>query len=99
MDKHPLEVIKEKDSAFFDIVESTRKFTFAEGALPVKYKYLVAMALDASIGAPDGVKSLAMQAIKFGATKEEILDAARIAYFICGTSSVYTAARGLSEIL
>jgi alkylhydroperoxidase/carboxymuconolactone decarboxylase family protein YurZ len=57
------------------------------------------MALDAAEGAADGVRMLAMQAMNEGATKEEIMEAVRIAQYITGAGSVYTAARGLKGIL
>jgi alkylhydroperoxidase/carboxymuconolactone decarboxylase family protein YurZ len=57
------------------------------------------MVLDAVHGAPDGVKSLARETIKAGATKEEIAEALRVAQYICGVGCVYTAARALKEVL
>lgn len=59
---------------------------------------LIAMALDASLGSVDGVKSLAQAAIQAGATKEEIMEALRVAQYISGGSSVYTASRALKEL-
>ncbi|WP_370575919.1 carboxymuconolactone decarboxylase family protein, partial [Methanomethylovorans sp.] len=64
-----------------------------------KYKFLIAMALDAAEGAADGVRVLAMQAMEEGATREEIMEAVRIAQYISGVGSVYTAARGLKDVL
>ncbi len=57
------------------------------------------MALDANHGAADGVKVLAMQAMDSGATKDEIMEAIRIANFIGGIGSTYTAANALKDIL
>lgn len=99
MNKNPLEVIKENDSQLFDNINETRKMVFGESALPLKEKLLIAIALDASHGAINGVRSLALQAKEAGATKEEIMDAVRVAYFISGVGSVYVAAQALDEIL
>lgn len=99
MNKNPLHVIKEKDSDLFDQVQRTQKLALDDHVISKKYKLLMALAIDASHGAVDGVKSLALQAQKHGATKEEIMEAVRVAYFISGVSSVYTAARALDEIL
>ena len=41
---------------------------------------------------------LAMQAMSEGATKEEIMETVRIAQYITGVGSVYTAARGLKDL-
>ncbi|MDI3540152.1 MAG: hypothetical protein PWQ52_1275, partial [Methanolobus sp.] len=66
---------------------------------PLKYKFLIAMALDAAEGAADGVRVLAMQALSQGATKEEVMEAVRIACYICGIGSIYTASNGLKDVL
>lgn len=99
MEEHPLEIIQEKDSDFFDLIEASLENALSEGNIPLKYKLLIAMALDADHGAVDGVKILGMQALAAGATKEEILEAIRIANYIGGIGSVYTAANGLKDIL
>jgi len=52
----------------------------------------MAMALDASQGTEEGVRSLAQQALNAGATKEEIMEPIRVAQYICGVGCVYTAA-------
>ncbi len=79
-------------------MEDTRKLTFGEGVLPLKYKLLIALALDASHGAAGGVNSLARQAMRAGATKEEVAEALRVTQYICGIGSAYTAAQGLKEV-
>jgi alkylhydroperoxidase/carboxymuconolactone decarboxylase family protein YurZ len=97
MHTDPLEIFKTIDSQLFDIVAQNREFTFKDGALPAKTKYLIALALDAAHGTTDGVKALSSLAVKHGSTKEEVLEALHVAYFISGVGSVYTAARGLSN--
>ncbi len=79
-------------------VENSGDFVFAEGALPRKFKLLIAMAFDASYGAVNGVKSLAQQAIDAGATKEEIMEALRVAEHLSGVGCVYTAGVALKEL-
>jgi len=56
------------------------------------------MALDASEGTVEGVRSLAEQAMKAGATREEIVETLRVAQYICGVGSVYTAAREFKDL-
>jgi AhpD family alkylhydroperoxidase len=82
-----------------NLVNSTRDLALTDGALPRKMKLLIAMVLDAVHGASDGVQSLAREALKAGATKEEIAEALRVAQYICGVGCVYTAARALREVL
>jgi alkylhydroperoxidase/carboxymuconolactone decarboxylase family protein YurZ len=95
----PLQVIMDGDPEFSVLIGKTRQNALSQGAIPLKYKFLIAMALDAAEGAADGVKVLAMQAMQEGATSEEIMEAVRIAQYISGIGSVYTAARGLKDVL
>jgi alkylhydroperoxidase/carboxymuconolactone decarboxylase family protein YurZ len=96
---NPLDVIKDLDNELFNNVGIIGNFSLEDGALSQKYKLLIALALDASHGTSDGVRSLAMQAISKGATKEEIMETIRVAYFISGVGCVYTAAQGLKDLL
>ena len=96
---HPLDVLGSIDPELLKLVGNNREFILgADGALPKKVKYLIAMALDAAHGASDGVRSLATAAKNAGATAEEIGEALRVAYYIAGAGSVYTAARGLKDV-
>jgi alkylhydroperoxidase/carboxymuconolactone decarboxylase family protein YurZ len=97
--ENPLQVIIDADPELAGLIGKTRETALSQGAIPLKYKFLIAMALDAAEGAADGVRMLAMQAMSEGATKEEIMEAVRIAQYITGVGSVYTAANGLKGIL
>ena len=96
---NPLDVIKELDNELFNNVGITGKLSLEDGALSKKHKLLIALALDASHGTSDGVRSLAIQALANGATKEEIMETIRVANFISGVGCVYTAANALRDIL
>ena len=98
MPENPLKVIETLDPELFKTVENNRELTLADGVIPRKYKYLIAMVLDATHGAETGVHNLAQAAINAGASKEEIAEALRVAYFIDGVGCIYTAARGLSGL-
>ena len=95
---HPLEVFKRIDPAVCQQVDNANEFAMADGALPKKIKLLIAMALDAAAGTADGVKSLAQAAVKAGASKEEIAEALRVAQYISGVGSTYTAGRALADM-
>ncbi|WP_256621923.1 carboxymuconolactone decarboxylase family protein [Methanolobus chelungpuianus] len=99
MTEDPLEIIKNADPELSELIGKGRAAAFNDSGIPLKYKFLIAMALDAAEGAADGVRVLAMQALSQGATKEEVMEAVRIAHYICGVGSVYTAARGLKDVL
>ena len=98
MSEHPLKVFEKIDPELLTLVRNTNTFALADGALPRKFKFLIAMALDASHGAVRGVRSLAEQAMKAGATREEIAETMRVVQYISGVGSVYTAADAFREI-
>jgi len=96
--EHPLKIYEKLDPELLKHVENSSEFVFAEGAMPRKYKLLIGMAFDASFGAVQGVKSLALQALEAGATKEEITEALRVAHYLSGVGSIYTAGQALKEL-
>jgi alkylhydroperoxidase/carboxymuconolactone decarboxylase family protein YurZ len=98
MAEHPLKIFETIDPELRRFVQGSNEFTFADGALPRKFKLLIAMALDASHGTVDGVKSLAGQAMEAGATREEVMEALRVTHYISGVGTVYTAARAFKDL-
>ena len=98
MAEHPLKIIEKLDLGLFRNVETTQTLALADGALPRKVKLLMAMALDASHGTVQGVKSLTQQAMKAGATKEEIMETLRVAQYISGAGCVYTASHAFKDL-
>ncbi|MFC1977723.1 carboxymuconolactone decarboxylase family protein [Chloroflexota bacterium] len=99
MPEHPLKTMEDLDPKLFKLVQETRELALSDGALPRKFKFLIALALDATHGATDGVRSLAQAAINAGATKEEIAETLRITQYIGGIGSIYTASRALKDIV
>ena len=99
MPESPLKLFETFDPELLKTVENARELALSDGAIPKKYKYLIAMALDAAHGAEGGVVNLARAAMNAGASKEEVTEAIRVAYFIDGVGSVYTAARSLTGLL
>jgi AhpD family alkylhydroperoxidase len=75
--------ISEKRAALApEISESFRNFSkavFKEGALPEKTKQLIALAVAHVTQCPYGIRAHTRQAIKKGASKEEIMEAIWIA--------------------
>lgn len=99
MPEHPLKIFEDLDPKLLDLVNTTHDLALSDGALPKKTKLLIAMVLDAVHGASDGVQALAREALKAGATKEEIAEALRVAQYICGVGCIYTAGRALKQVL
>jgi len=99
MAEHPLATMKKLDPVFMRHLEETDALVYADGALPRKIKLLMAMAFDAAEGAAGGVRALAEQAMKAGATKEEIAETLRVAFYLSGIGTLYAASFGLKDIL
>ncbi len=98
MAENPLSIIEKLDPELFKNVEATQTLAIEDGALSRKVKLLMAMALDASHGAVEGVKALTLQAMRAGATKEEIMETLRVAQYISGVGCVYTAAHAYRDL-
>ena len=98
MAENPLKIFEKMDPELLKLVDQTKALALNDGALPRKFKLLIAMALDASQGTAEGVMSLAQQALKAGATKEEIMETIRVAQYVCGAGCVYTAAHAFKDI-
>ena len=99
MKRDPLETIRRLDPGFCDAILRTAADTFEDGALSAKVKYLIAMALDAAHGAAGGVTSLGRQAMEHGASREEIMEALKVASYVSGVGAVYTASLALADAL
>ncbi len=95
MSEYPLKILEKLDPELLKLVENT---SAARAALLKKFKLLIAMALGASQGAVQGVKSLSQAAIQAGVTIEEIAETLRVAQYISGVGSIYTAAQALREL-
>jgi alkylhydroperoxidase/carboxymuconolactone decarboxylase family protein YurZ len=98
MPENPLEAVLKIDPGLVEHMRTADDWAFADGALSRKTKLLIALAYDAAHGAANGVRSLAHDAIKAGATREEIGEALRVAYVLSGIGSVYVASQGLKDL-
>ena len=98
MAEHPSKIFEKVDPELLNLVANTRELALADGALPKRLKLLMVMALDASHGTVQGVRALAQAATQAGATKEEITEALRVAQYVSGVGSIYTAAPALKEL-
>jgi alkylhydroperoxidase/carboxymuconolactone decarboxylase family protein YurZ len=93
----PLDALSRIDPEMLKRLREQNEFVYADGALPRKVKLLIAMAFDAAHGAENGVRSLASQAKKAGASNQEIAEALRVACHLSGVGALYTASAGLKE--
>jgi alkylhydroperoxidase/carboxymuconolactone decarboxylase family protein YurZ len=97
--ENPMKMLESMDPELYKVVESNRKFAYTDGVLPLKFKMLLTMALDASHGTVPGTMSCAMGAMQAGATKEEIMETLRVVGFVCGVGSVYTTIQALKQCI
>ena len=93
MSSNPLDAYKEYDPKLIEQYEKLQCLTYSEGALPTKFKLLIALAIDVEHGAMQGAIAIGHRALKMGATKEEIIEALRIAYQIGGNKALFTSAQ------
>lgn len=98
MSGNPLEFYREFDPKIIEQYENLAKLAYSEGALPAKFKLLMAMAIDVESGALEGAIILGKRAQKAGATKEEIVEALRVAFQIGGTRAIFTSAQLLKAL-
>jgi alkylhydroperoxidase/carboxymuconolactone decarboxylase family protein YurZ len=99
MNEHPLATMQKLDPELMAHLQTADLLIYGDGALPKKFKLLVAMAFDAAAGAEGGVKALASAALREGATMEQIAETLRVAYHLTGVGTLYTASRALKEVV
>jgi alkylhydroperoxidase/carboxymuconolactone decarboxylase family protein YurZ len=98
MPENPLATLQAIDPQIIKHLRDSDSLIYDSGALPKKFKLLIAMAFDAAHGAENGVRALAAAAMREGATKEEIAEALRVTYHLTGAGCLYTASAGLKGL-
>jgi len=84
----PIAEIEKIDKQLFEILKNAYDLAMAPGALDVKTKVLITLALDAFHGADAGVRALAATARKLGVTDAQIVETLRIAYITSGMGTL-----------
>ncbi len=92
-----VEKFSKSDPKLVDLIADVRDHAMKPGALDQKTKLLIAMALDAIVGAEHGVESLADRARASGASEEEIAETLRIVYYIAGMGAVSAGSHGVKK--
>ena len=98
MSQNPLDTYKEYDPEVVECYRSLQDLTYGEGALKPKFKLLIVLAIDVEHGAMQGAIALGRRAIALGASKEEIVEALRVAYQIGGNRALFTSAQVLQTL-
>ena len=89
--------IEEHDPEFLNDLAATAADAFSPGALDVKYKFLLAMALDAQANHAGGAKSFARRARDAGASEREIVEVLRVVFYLGGMQSLVVGATALEK--
>jgi alkylhydroperoxidase/carboxymuconolactone decarboxylase family protein YurZ len=99
MSEHPLATLGRLDPELVKHLDAANELVYAPGVLPKRFKLLLAMAFDAAHGAQGGVRALAAAAMREGATKEEVAETLRVAYYLTGVGALYTASQALKDLI
>lgn len=83
-----LEAVVHRDPQFVDSYMAMRDRILKDGAIPAKYKLLMAMITDAIAAHPDGVRALADDARAAGASEAEVTEAVEVGYLYGGTAAL-----------
>jgi alkylhydroperoxidase/carboxymuconolactone decarboxylase family protein YurZ len=94
----PLEIYREVDPKVIQSYDRLEDLVSSEGALPQKFQVLIAMAIDVEHGALQGATALGRRALELWATKEEIIEALRIAYYVGDNCALFTSAQLLQNL-
>ena len=98
MSGNPLDSYRKFDPEVIKSFENLQELALSEGELSQKVKLLIAMAIDAENGALQGAIALGNRAINLGATKEEIVETLRVAYYVGGNRALFTSARVMQNL-
>ena len=89
--------LAEHDREFLNALAGTAAETFTPGAHELKYKYLLAMALDAQANHPGGVKLCVRRTREAGATEREIIEVLRVVFYLSGMQALVVGANALEQ--
>lgn len=92
-----LETIESRDPQFADSYTAMRERILKDGAIPAKYKLLMAMVTDAIAAHPDGVRTLAGNARAAGASEPEVTEAVEVGYLFGGTAALVMGANAFNS--
>jgi alkylhydroperoxidase/carboxymuconolactone decarboxylase family protein YurZ len=98
IEMNPLQIIQEMDPELIKLIETAQDLELSDGALPKKYKLLMAMAIEASRWSLDGVSALIRESMEAGATRDEISETIRVVHFCRGKGTVHIFAQALREV-
>lgn len=85
-----IEAIRARDEKFYKLMKDLQELVHGESSLDAKTKMMISLAVDAAVGADDGVKAIANVLRQMGVTDEQINEVLRITYFTKANSTLVT---------
>lgn len=85
-----ISAIKERDEKFYDLMKGLQELVYSDSKLDIKTKLMISLAVDASVGADQGVASIATTLRNMGVSDDEISEVLRITYFTKANSTLVT---------
>ena len=92
-----VKILEEHDPEYGKVFASLFNVTFSPGALDVKTKMLIAMAINASTGMGYGCSEIAQILHGMGTKKEEIAEALRVASTVRAIQGVVTGSEAYAK--
>jgi len=97
--QRPLELFGELDEKSTHSHIDAKAAAFAEGALPIKYKALAAMAAAVALDSPSCIMNNMKMAKKNGATRAEIMETIAVAKFAKSATVLSSSAQALEWLV
>ncbi|ADG81369.1 Carboxymuconolactone decarboxylase [Thermincola ferriacetica] len=82
--------IKDRDEKFYELMKGLQELVYSDSSLDMKTKLMISLAVDAAMGADEGVKSISNILRQMGVTDEQIAEVLRITYFTKANSTLVT---------
>jgi alkylhydroperoxidase/carboxymuconolactone decarboxylase family protein YurZ len=92
-----LRAFEHRDPQLADSYMAMREHILKDGAIPAKFKLLMAMITDAIVAHPDGVRTLVNDARAAGASEAEITEAVEVGYLYGGTAALVMGANAFTS--
>ena len=85
-----ISAIKDRDEKFFELMKGLQELVHSESAIDAKTKMMISLAVDAAVGADEGVATISDILRQMGVTDEQIAEVLRITYFTKANSTLVT---------
>ncbi|GAB4267810.1 carboxymuconolactone decarboxylase family protein [Thermincola ferriacetica] len=82
--------IKDRDEKFYELMKGLQELVYSDSSLDMKTKLMISLAVDAAMGADEGVKAISNILRQMGVTDEQIAEVLRITYFTKANSTLVT---------